>query len=106
VKRDKLTQAQMDTLRSNLNGTGVSPWSVVDHHLRKSFEFRDFNAAFGFMTRCALVAEAMDHHPDWRNSYRRVDVELTTHSAGGLTELDFELARKMDTIAGEMGIGS
>ena len=56
--------------------------------------------AFGFMARAALVAEKMDHHPDWSNSYKRVEVRLSTHSAGGLTELDFTLAAAMDRIAG------
>ena len=68
--------------------------------IRKSFSFKGFNAAFGFMTRCALAAEKLDHHPEWSNVYNRVDVRLTTHSSGGLTGLDFELARRMDRFAG------
>ena len=66
----------------------------------KTFEFADFVAAFGFMTRVALVAERMNHHPEWFNVYRRVEVKLTTHDAGGITELDFELARVMEAAAG------
>jgi 4a-hydroxytetrahydrobiopterin dehydratase len=66
--------------------------------LQKSFKFPDFNAAFGFMTRVALVAEQMNHHPEWFNVYNRVDVTLSTHDAGGITELDFKLARFMDSI--------
>jgi 4a-hydroxytetrahydrobiopterin dehydratase len=66
----------------------------------RSFTFKDFNEAFGFMTRAALVAEKMDHHPDWSNSYKKVEVSLSTHSAGGLTGNDIALAEAMDRIAG------
>ena len=65
----------------------------------KKFIFKDFNEAFGFMTRAALVAEKMDHHPEWRNVYKTVEVVLSTHDAGGVTKLDIELARTMNTIA-------
>ena len=65
----------------------------------KTFVFKDFNEAFGFMTRAALVAEKMDHHPEWRNVYKTVEVVLSTHDAGGLTTLDIELARAMNAIA-------
>ena len=68
--------------------------------IAKTFQFADFNAAFGFMTRVALVAEKMDHHPEWRNVYRTVEVVLSTHDAGGLTALDTKLAEAMDRIAG------
>jgi 4a-hydroxytetrahydrobiopterin dehydratase len=68
--------------------------------ITKRFTFRNFNAAFGFMTRVALLAEKMDHHPDWRNSYKLVDVTLSTHDVDGLTELDFDMAARMDTFAG------
>ena len=81
---------------------GLPGWRLVTEGplaLARSYVFQDFNAAFGFMTRVALVAEAMDHHPDWSNSYRKVEVRLTTHSAGGITRLDLDLARKMDEIA-------
>lgn len=64
--------------------------------LIKSFRFKSFNAAFAFMTRAALAAEKMDHHPDWTNVYNRVDVRLSTHNAGGVTQLDIKLARKMN----------
>ena len=65
----------------------------------RTFVFADFNQAFGFMTRAALVAEKMDHHPDWFNVYKTVEVTLSTHDAGGLTELDVKLAEAMDKIA-------
>ena len=65
----------------------------------KSFTFGDFNAAFGFMTRVALQAEKMDHHPEWFNVYKTVQVTLSTHDAGGLTERDVKLAQAMDRLA-------
>src|ERR1700712_1506370 len=80
----------------------LSGWSDVsgrDAIIRK-FVFADFNAAFGFMTRAALVAEKMDHHPDWSNVYKTVVVTLSTHDAGGFTELDVKLAEAMDKWAG------
>jgi 4a-hydroxytetrahydrobiopterin dehydratase len=68
--------------------------------IHRTFKFKDFNEAFGFMTRAALVAEKMDHHPEWSNVWNKVEVTLTTHSAKGLTELDLKLAEAMDKIAG------
>jgi 4a-hydroxytetrahydrobiopterin dehydratase len=68
--------------------------------IARKFAFADFNAAFGFMARVALVAEKMDHHPEWSNTYRTVEVTLTTHDAGGLTAKDIQLAEWMDDIAG------
>jgi 4a-hydroxytetrahydrobiopterin dehydratase len=72
--------------------------------ISKRFVFRDFNAAFGWMARVALVAEKMDHHPEWSNVYRTVEVTLSTHDAGGLTGLDVELAQAMDRLAREAGL--
>lgn len=69
--------------------------------IRKSYRFRDFNEAFGFMSRAALKAERMDHHPEWFNVYDRVEVTLSTHDAGGVSERDVALAEFMDSIAGE-----
>lgn len=68
--------------------------------IRKSFRFEDFNAAFGFMTRVAIHADRLDHHPEWFNVYNRVDVTLATHDADGVTELDVTLAAFMDRVAG------
>ncbi|HXV32162.1 MAG TPA: 4a-hydroxytetrahydrobiopterin dehydratase [Sinorhizobium sp.] len=65
----------------------------------KAFRFKNFTEAFSFMTQCALTAEKLDHHPEWFNVYNKVDVTLSTHDAGGLTELDFKLAAKMDQAA-------
>jgi len=70
--------------------------------IRKRFTFRDFNEAFGFMTRVALEAEKADHHPDWSNVWNRVDITLTTHDAGGLTSRDIALATKIEAIGGDL----
>ncbi len=77
-------------------------WGEVEGRdaIRRVFTFADFNQAFGFMSRVALAAEKMDHHPEWFNVYGRVEVTLATHSAGGVTAKDIELARKMDQFAG------
>ena len=76
-------------------------WTAVEGRdaIAKSYRFKDFNAAFGFMTRVALAAEKLDHHPEWSNVYNRVEVVLATHSEGGVTELDMRLARMMDAAA-------
>lgn len=80
----------------------LSHWKTVEGRdaIFRSFKFADFNAAFGFMTRAALVAERMNHHPEWLNVWNRVDVTLSTHDAGGLTELDIKLATALDKLAG------
>jgi len=80
---------------------GLSGWSVVEGRdaIHKNFRFADFNAAFGFMTRVALTAEKMDHHPEWSNVYNRVEIALATHEAGGITERDIRLARFIDALA-------
>jgi 4a-hydroxytetrahydrobiopterin dehydratase len=77
-------------------------WSAVEGRdaIAKSYRFADFNAAFGFMTRAALKADQMDHHPEWFNVYNKVDVTLSTHDAGGVTEKDVRLASFMDEVAG------
>lgn len=79
----------------------VPDWKTVEGReaITRSFRFRNFNEAFGFMTRVALIAEKMDHHPEWFNVYRTVDVVLATHDVGGLSDLDFKLAREMDGLA-------
>ena len=77
-------------------------WQAVEGRdaIARGYRFADFNAAFGFMTRVALAAEKLDHHPEWSNVYNRVDVVLTTHDVGGVTALDVTLARLMDAAAG------
>ncbi len=72
--------------------------------IARSFRFRDFNEAFAFMTRVALAAEQADHHPEWSNVWNRVDILLTTHSAGGLTQKDVALAKRIDAFAGSLAL--
>jgi 4a-hydroxytetrahydrobiopterin dehydratase len=80
----------------------LKAWSEVEGRdaIARTFTFRDFNEAFGFMARVALVAEKNDHHPEWFNVYKKVEVTLSTHDAGGVTEKDITLARAMDALAG------
>jgi 4a-hydroxytetrahydrobiopterin dehydratase len=80
---------------------GLAGWSEVADRdaIRRSFTFKDFNEAFGFMSRVALAAERMDHHPEWFNVWNRVEITLSTHDAGGLSERDVKLARAIDGFA-------
>ena len=81
-------------------------WRLADDDrpaLARTLRFADFNAAFGFMTRVAMAADKMDHHPEWSNVYDRVEVLLTTHDANGVTDKDVALARFIDKTAAEMG---
>ncbi len=92
----KLTPEARKTALANLSG-----WADVAGRdaIGKKFDFKDFNQAFGFMARVALVAEKMDHHPEWFNVYKTVEVTLSTHDAGGVTDLDVKLAEAMDKFA-------
>ena len=87
-----------DAVRERLDS--IPGWRLEAGKLHREFKFADFNAAFGFMARAALVAEKMDHHPEWFNVYNRVTVDLTTHDASGISELDFRLAESMNRLAG------
>ena len=93
----KLTGEARKTALAKLAG-----WSEVKGRdaISKKFVFKDFNEAFGFMARAALVAEKLDHHPEWFNVYKNVEVTLATHDAGGVTELDIKLAEAMNRLAG------
>jgi 4a-hydroxytetrahydrobiopterin dehydratase len=85
---------------------GLPLWSASTGDrpaIERRLIFKDFNAAFGFMTRVALMADKMDHHPEWSNVYNRVEVLLTTHDAGGVTELDIKMARFIDEAAKSLG---
>jgi 4a-hydroxytetrahydrobiopterin dehydratase len=93
MARAKLSEQEIAEDLKKLGG-----WSVVNGNLHRVFEFKDFSHAFGFMTRVALAAEKMDHHPDWSNSWNKVTIDLSTHSAGGLTKNDFDLAEKIQEI--------
>ena len=96
MARQKLDNTEVAEMLAALDG-----WSVAKDSgsISRQFQFRNFSEAFGFMTRVALAAEKLDHHPEWFNVYKTVDVTLSTHDADGLTELDFKLARKMDAFA-------
>jgi 4a-hydroxytetrahydrobiopterin dehydratase len=93
VRPEKLDREAIAEGLETLDG-----WTLADagDAIRKSYKFRTFRKAFAFMTEIAMVAEKMNHHPEWCNVYSRVDVALTTHDAGGITELDFKLAAAMD----------
>lgn len=97
ASREKLTSTQRAPALAR-----VPAWKEVAGRdaIARKFAFKDFNEAFGFMARAALVAEQMNHHPEWSNVWRTVEVTLSTHDAGGLTELDIRLAEAMDKIAG------
>ena len=89
LSQDKITEALQQ----------LSGWQQDGEQIKKSFQFRDFQHAFAFMTAAAMHAERHDHHPDWSNCYNRVAVSLSTHDAGGITEKDFALARCMEEVA-------
>ena len=91
--RDDEIQASLDELEG---------WSLANEKLHREFRFIDFTTAFGFMASAAIESEKMNHHPEWFNVYNKVIVQLTTHDAGGITELDFELATKMNQLAGNI----
>jgi 4a-hydroxytetrahydrobiopterin dehydratase len=74
-------------------------WEVVEGRLHRGFTFADFSEAFGFMTRVALVAEQLDHHPDWSNSWNKVMIDIVSHAAGGITDQCFELAGRINQVA-------
>jgi 4a-hydroxytetrahydrobiopterin dehydratase len=88
------TDAQIETALDGLPG-----WSQEGEAIVKSFEFADFDAAIGFMGRAAGPIAEMDHHPEWTNAYRRVDIRLTSHDVGGVTDRDVQLARVLERLA-------
>lgn len=79
--------------------TKLPSWKVVGGKLHRELKFTDFVHAFGFMTKAAIVAEAMNHHPEWSNVYNAVKIDLTTHDLGGISNKDFELAQKLESLA-------
>ena len=97
MSRERLSPQAVDEALKELGG-----WTVADGGaaIARTFEFHNFSEAFAFMTRAALAAEKMDHHPDWSNVYKTVEVKLSTHDSGGVTELDVKLARQMNRFAG------
>ncbi len=96
MAREKLAPDEVAGRLTELEGWALEGRDVA---ITKTFTFRNFSEAFAFMTRVALAAEKLDHHPEWSNVYRKVEVRLTTHDAAGLTPLDFELAARMDRFA-------
>jgi 4a-hydroxytetrahydrobiopterin dehydratase len=100
ISREKLAGTARTKALASLKG-----WKKVRGReaITKTYQFKDFNEAFGWMSRIALIAEKMDHHPEWFNVYRTVDVTLATHDADGLTMLDITLAKTMDRLAGKAG---
>jgi len=93
AERKKLESRDIDQRLRDVRG-----WNLAHGKLHKEFQFEDFVQAFGFMSSVALIAESMNHHPEWSNVYNKVTVDLNTHSAGGISDLDFELARKIDAL--------
>ena len=90
-----LTPKEIETLSDTLPA-----WGVLEGKLQRQFLFADFSEAFGFMVRVALAAETLGHHPEWSNVWNRVTIALTTHDTGGLSNLDVELARRIEAIKG------
>ena len=88
-------ERQLGKLNENL---AEHPWAIDNDKLHKEFRFANFIEAFGFMTRSAIIAQEMNHHPEWSNVYNRVVIDLTTHEAGGISSLDFELAEKIEAL--------
>ena len=95
MKRTPLSEAELSRAIAALSG-----WSIENGKLHREFKFPDFVRAFSFMSAVALVAEKRDHHPEWKNVYGKVIVDLTTHDAGGITQSDVDLAKTMNELAG------
>ena len=97
---EKYSVQQVHSSLENLNCNidDEKHWQVVEGKLTKSFKFKSFIRAFGWMSQIAIWAEKLNHHPEWFNVYNKVDVQLTTHDAGGISELDFKLAEKMELL--------
>ncbi|MBC6428990.1 MAG: 4a-hydroxytetrahydrobiopterin dehydratase [Cellvibrionales bacterium] len=98
-KISKLDKQQITAALAELNRNATADWRLADGKLQREFVFADFAAAFAFMERVAADTERLDHHPDWRNVYNRVEVALWTHDAQGISERDFALARCMEAAA-------
>ena len=94
----KYTTSETEDKLDELNTNKDSPWKIKDGKLNKTFVFSDFVDAFGFMTKIAIHAEKANHHPEWFNVYNKVEIDLATHEAGGLTARDFELATIIDKV--------
>lgn len=95
----KLEPHEIDQALNQLNIHVSSDWTIEDQKLSKTFLFKNFQQAFGFMTMCALYVEKHDHHPEWFNVYNKVNVQLTTHDVSGISQKDIDLATQMDKFA-------
>lgn len=95
---ERFSQNEIDTALTELNKNTDKPWIIKEEKLYKAFKFADFIAAFGFMTKVAMLAEKANHHPEWFNVYNRVEISLTTHDAGGISTRDFELAQEVSKL--------
>ena len=106
VKREAIMAERLSAVARKSALRDLAGWTeAADREaIARTFIFRNFNEAFGFMCRAALVAEKNDHHPEWRNVYKTVEVVLATHDAGGVTALDIELAKAMSAIAAQFGV--
>jgi 4a-hydroxytetrahydrobiopterin dehydratase len=93
-------KAVLDDAQRARAASEIPGWEVHTDRLSRSFEFADFVEAFGFMSRVALVAEQLNHHPEWSNVWNRVEIEITNHDAGGVTEVDVEFCRRVDALIG------
>jgi len=93
MSHQKLTSEQIDAALAQIPG-----WTVHEGKLHREFQFADFIEAFGFMTRAALIAQTMDHHPEWFNVYNKLRIDLSSHDAGGITQRDINLARKLNDL--------
>jgi 4a-hydroxytetrahydrobiopterin dehydratase len=105
-ERENIMAERLSTEARKQALKGLPGWTEISGReaIGRTFVFKDFNEAFGFMSRVALVAEKRDHHPEWRNVYKTVEVVLATHDAGGVTALDVELAKTMNAIAEQLGV--
>ena len=96
---EKMTSQQIEAGLKDLSG-----WKLRDEKLRRELKFKNFVQAWGFMTQVAMLAEQADHHPEWSNVYSRVTIDLTTHEAGGISQRDFDLAKKVNEVLTGMGM--
>ncbi|MCC5877456.1 MAG: 4a-hydroxytetrahydrobiopterin dehydratase [Candidatus Sumerlaeia bacterium] len=92
-----MTARKLDATETHNLPDDLPHWEVVGGKIRRSFEFKNFNEAFAFMTRVALLAEKMNHHPEWFNVYKKLTIELTTHDVGGLSDLDVIMAKRINS---------
>ncbi|MBB1127002.1 4a-hydroxytetrahydrobiopterin dehydratase [Thiospirillum jenense] len=106
MNQSSLTAPDIAAALAQLNATAMVPWQVIENKLCKTFVFTDFNAAFGFIAQVGLAAEALNHHPDWCNTYNRVSVALQTHEVNAISAQDFALAHRLEQCVTQSGLMS